>query len=250
MNILICNDDGYLAQGIAVLARVAAEFANVRVVAPERNRSGVSNSLTLDRPLQLTQAENGFYYVSGTPTDCIHLALHALPEFKPDLVLSGINHGANMGDDTLYSGTVAAATEAYLLGFPAVAFSLNDHTDRYWPTAEKAAWQLLEKLTANPPQQPVLWNVNIPAVAAEDLRGCRITRLGRRHHEQSIVPMHNPRGEKVYWIGAAGEAADREDGTDFAECAAGFITVTPLQIDLTAYNLLHETARYWQQSEG
>ena len=155
-----------------------------------------------------------------------------------------------MGDDTLYSGTVAAATEAYLLGFPAVAFSLNDHTDRYWPTAEKAAWQLLEKLTANPPQQPVLWNVNIPAVAAEDLRGCRITRLGRRHHEQSIVPMRNPRGEKVYWIGAAGEAADREDGTDFAECAAGFITVTPLQIDLTAYNLLHETARYWQQSEG
>ena len=250
MNILICNDDGYLAQGIAVLARVAAEFANVRVVAPERNRSGVSNSLTLDRPLQLRQAENGFYYVSGTPTDCIHLALHALPEFKPDLVLSGINHGANMGDDTLYSGTVAAATEAYLLGFPAVAFSLNDHTDRYWPTAEKAAWQLLEKLTANPPQQPVLWNVNIPAVAAKDLRGCRITRLGRRHHEQSIVPMHNPRGEKVYWIGAAGEAADREDGTDFAECAAGFITVTPLQIDLTAYNLLHETARYWQQSEG
>ena len=250
MFLLLSNDDGYLAQGIAVLARVAAEFANVRVVAPERNRSGVSNSLTLDRPLQLRQAENGFYYVSGTPTDCIHLALHALPEFKPDLVLSGINHGANMGDDTLYSGTVAAATEAYLLGFPAVAFSLNDHTDRYWPTAEKAAWQLLEKLTENPPQQPVLWNVNIPAVAAEDLRGCRITRLGRRHHEQSIVPMHNPRGEKVYWIGAAGEAADREDGTDFAECAAGFITVTPLQIDLTAYNLLHETARYWQQSEG
>ena len=215
-----------------------------------REEKGISISLTLDRPLQLRQAENGFYYVSGTPTDCIHLALHALPEFKPDLVLSGINHGANMGDDTLYSGTVAAATEAYLLGFPAVAFSLNDHTDRYWPTAEKAAWQLLEKLTANPPQQPVLWNVNIPAVAAEDLRGCRITRLGRRHHEQSIVPMHNPRGEKVYWIGAAGEAADREDGTDFAECAAGFITVTPLQIDLTAYNLLHETARYWQQSEG
>lgn len=246
MNILICNDDGYLAQGIAVLARVAAEFANVRVVAPERNRSGVSNSLTLDRPLQLKQAENGFYYVSGTPTDCIHLALHALPDFQPDLVLSGINHGANMGDDTLYSGTVAAATEAYLLGFPAVAFSLNSHDDRHWPTAEKAAWQLLEHLTAAPPVRPVLWNINIPAAAPEDLRGCKITRLGRRHHQQSIVPARNPRGEQVYWIGAAGEAADCEEGTDFAECAAGFITVTPLQIDLTAYPQQHETAQYWR----
>lgn len=144
MNILICNDDGYLAPGIAILARVAAEFANVRVVAPERDRSGVSNSLTLDRPLRIRQAENGFYYVSGTPTDCIHLGLHALPEFQPDLVLSGINNGANMGDDTLYSGTVAAATEAYLMGIPAVAISLNDFSGRHWETAEKAAWLLLE----------------------------------------------------------------------------------------------------------
>ncbi|TFV05100.1 5'/3'-nucleotidase SurE, partial [Bacillus stratosphericus] len=158
MNILICNDDGYLAPGIAVLARVAAEFANVRVVAPERDRSGVSNSLTLDRPLHIREAANGFYYVSGTPTDCIHLALHALPEFKPDLVLSGINNGANMGDDTLYSGTVAAATEAYLLGIPAVAFSLNDSGGRYWETAEKAAWTMLSHLLENAPLQPDLWN--------------------------------------------------------------------------------------------
>ncbi|RKW29588.1 MAG: 5'/3'-nucleotidase SurE, partial [Kingella sp. (in: b-proteobacteria)] len=124
MNILISNDDGYLSQGIATLARIAGEFANVRVVAPERDRSGVSNSLTLDRPLKIRSAENGFYYVSGTPTDCIHLGLHALADFQPDLVLSGINHGSNLGDDTLYSGTVAAATEAYLMGIPAVAFSL------------------------------------------------------------------------------------------------------------------------------
>lgn len=136
MNILICNDDGYLAHGLSILADIAGKLANVRVVAPERDRSGVSNSLTLDRPLRLRQAENGFYFVSGTPTDCIHLALHAMPEFKPDLVLSGINHGANMGDDTLYSGTVAAATEAFLLGIPAVAFSLNDKQNRYWNTAE------------------------------------------------------------------------------------------------------------------
>lgn len=246
MNILICNDDGYLAQGIAILARVAGEFANVRVVAPERDRSGVSNSLTLDRPLRIRQAENGFYYVSGTPTDCIHLGLHALPEFKPDLVLSGINHGANMGDDTLYSGTVAAATEAFLLGIPAVAFSLNDYSGRYWDTAEKAAWIMLEHLLKNPPKQPILWNVNIPAVSPEDIQGCKITRLGRRHHVQSIVPASNPRGEAVYWIGPVGDVSDRDSGTDFAESEAGFITVTPLQIDLTDYDAMAEVAAFWQ----
>lgn len=246
MNILVCNDDGYLAEGIAVLARVAGEFANVRVVAPERNRSGVSNSLTLDRPLHIRQAENGFYYVSGTPTDCIHLGLHALPDFKPDLVLSGVNHGANMGDDTLYSGTVAAATEAYLLGIPAVAFSLNDFSGRYWDTAEKAVWMMLEHLLKNPPKQPLLWNVNIPAVDTKDIQGCKITRLGRRHHVQSIVPAHNPRGEAVYWIGPAGDVSDRETGTDFAECEAGYITVTPLQIDLTDFDTMAQVAEFWQ----
>lgn len=246
MNILICNDDGYLAPGIAILARVAAEFANVRVVAPERDRSGVSNSLTLDRPLAIRQAENGFYYVSGTPTDCIHLGLHSLPDFKPDLVLSGINNGANMGDDTLYSGTVAAATEAYLLGIPAVAFSLNDFSGRYWATAEKAAWMMLEYLLKNPPKQAVLWNINIPAVAPDDIQGCKITRLGRRHHEQSVVPAQNPRGDAVYWIGPVGGISDRDNGTDFAECEAGYITVTPLQIDLTDYDALASVAGFWQ----
>ncbi|MFS6938948.1 5'/3'-nucleotidase SurE [Neisseria animaloris] len=246
MNILICNDDGYLSPGIAILARVAAEFANVRVVAPERDRSGVSNSLTLDRPLRIREADNGFYYVSGTPTDCIHLALHALPEFQPDLVLSGINNGANMGDDTLYSGTVAAATEAYLLGIPAVAFSLNDFSGRYWETAERAAWIMLEHLLKNPPEQPILWNVNIPAVAPEDIQGCKITRLGKRHHVQSIVPARNPRGESVYWIGPIGDISDRNGGTDFAESEAGYITVTPLQIDLTDYEKMNQVADFWQ----
>lgn len=246
MNILICNDDGYLSPGIAILARVAAEFANVRVVAPERDRSGVSNSLTLDRPLRIREADNGFYYVSGTPTDCIHLALHALPEFQPDLVLSGINNGANMGDDTLYSGTVAAATEAYLLGIPAVAFSLNDFSGRYWETAERAAWIMLEHLLKNPPKQPILWNVNIPAVAPDDIQGCKITRLGKRHHVQSIVPARNPRGESVYWIGPIGDISDRNGGTDFAESEAGYITVTPLQIDLTDYEKMDQVADFWQ----
>lgn len=247
MNILISNDDGYLSQGIAMLARVAGEFANVRVVAPERDRSGVSNSLTLDRPLRIRSAENGFYYVSGTPTDCIHLGLHALPDFVPDLVLSGINHGANMGDDTLYSGTVAAATEAYLMGIPAVAFSLNSSRfHKFADTAEKTVWAVLSHLLADPPKTPVLWNINIPAVPPDQLQGSRITRLGRRHHVQSIIPAENPRGEQIFWIGPAGEVADSEEGTDFAACEAGYVSITPLQIDLTAYAQLHELQQFWQ----
>ncbi|MFC2506848.1 MAG: 5'/3'-nucleotidase SurE [Kingella sp. (in: b-proteobacteria)] len=246
MNILISNDDGYLSQGIATLARIAGEFANVRVVAPERDRSGVSNSLTLDRPLKIRVAENGFYYVSGTPTDCIHLGLHALPDFVPDLVLSGINHGANMGDDTLYSGTVAAATEAYLMGIPAVAFSLNSSQfAKYANTAEKATWAVLSHLLSNPPSAPILWNVNIPAVAADDLRGHQITRLGRRHHVQNVIPSIDPRGDNIYWIGPVGDIADTESGTDFSACEAGFVSITPLQIDLTAYSQLDELHQFW-----
>ena len=245
MNVLISNDDGYLSEGIAILARVTAEFANVRVVAPERDRSGVSNSLTLDRPLEVKQAQNGFYYVNGTPTDCIHVGQSALSDFKPDVVFSGINRGANMGDDTLYSGTVAAATEAYLMGIPALAFSLNDSLGRYWETAEKAVWAVLAHFFKNPPSSPVLWNINIPAVAPDEIRGIKITRLGRRHHEQSIVPSRNPRGEQIYWIGPVGRISDNEEGTDFGECTAGFISITPLQIDLTAYSEMADTAAFW-----
>lgn len=246
MNILICNDDGYLAHGIGLLARIAGKFANVRVVAPERDRSGVSNSLTLDRPLRLRQAENGFYFVSGTPTDCIHLALHTMSDFKPDWVLSGINHGANMGDDTLYSGTVAAATEAYLLGIPAVAFSLNDKQNRYWDTAAYVAERFLPYLLARPLPQPVLWNINIPACPAAQLQGWRVTRLGRRHHEQCVVPVLNPRGEQMYWIGSAGAAADCTQGTDFAENEAGFVTLTPLSVDLTDNKQINNMQQWWQ----
>ena len=249
MNILISNDDGYSSQGIAILARVAAEFANVRIVAPERDRSGVSNSLTLDRPLQMKQAANGFYYVDGTPTDCIHVGCHVLSDFKPDLVLSGINNGANMGDDTLYSGTVAAATEAFLMGIHAVALSLNDTRGRYWQTAEQAAWMILERLLKNPPKTPVLWNINIPAVPPDAVQGIKTTRLGRRHHEQSVIPMKNPRGESIYWIGPVGDISDREQGTDFGECEAGFITVTPLQIDLTSYRHMDAVSGFWQDSK-
>lgn len=248
MNILICNDDGYLAKGIRTLARVTAEFANVRVVAPDRDRSAVSNSLTLDRPLTIRQADNGFYYVNGTPTDCVHLGLHAMPDFVPDMVFSGINHGANMGDDTLYSGTVAAATEAYLLGIPAVAFSLHDKTERYFHTAEKVAWEVAKYFSQNPPKAPILWSINIPKVEPEELKGFKVARLGRRHHMQSIVPAENPRGQPVYWIGLPGEAEDCDNGTDFAATAEGYITVTPLSIDLTAYNQMpqvQEAIKQW-----
>lgn len=247
MNILISNDDGYLAEGITILARVASEFANVRVVAPERNRSGASNSLTLDRPLRLCNADNGFYYVSGTPTDCIHMKI---PDFKPDLVLSGINHGANMGDDTLYSGTVAAATEAYLMGIPAIAFSLNTHHfHKYAATAEYAIWQILRHFFRHPPVEPILWNINIPAVMPEEIQGWQITRLGRRHHAQNMITTVNPRGETVYWLGLAGDVCDNESGTDFAACEAGFVSITPLQIDLTAYQQMAKLQQFWHNLE-
>lgn len=233
MNILICNDDGFQSRGIALLAAIASEFANVRVVAPDRDRSAVSNSLTLDRPLSIKQAENGFYYVNGTPTDCVHLALHVMEDFRPDWVFSGINHGANMGDDTLYSGTVAAATEGYLLGIPSVAFSLNDKSNNYWQTAEKAVWQLVDFIVQQQMEKPCLWNVNIPRVAAEDIQGVRVARLGRRHHGQSVTQARNPHGEPVYWIGAIGQADDGGEGTDFRASEEGFVSITPLTVDLT-----------------
>lgn len=238
MRFLVCNDDGYFATGIGVMAEALKSYGQVRVVAPERDRSAVSNSLTLDRPLSLKKAANGFYFVNGTPTDCVHLALHTMPDFVPNMVFSGINHGANMGDDTLYSGTVAAATEAFLLGIPAVAFSLNDKSERFFATAAKVVKLFAEFFVGNPPQSPLLWNINIPGVPYEELKGIKVTRLGRRHHAQSIVPITNPRGEKLYWIGTAGKAVDAEEGTDFWASANHFVTVTPLSIDLTDYQQL------------
>lgn len=247
MNILISNDDGYRATGINILARVASEFAKVHVVAPERNRSGASNSLTLDRPLRIRCAENGFYAVSGTPTDCIHLGLHALPNFRPDWVLSGINHGANMGDDTLYSGTVAAATEAFLMGIPAIAFSFaGKELHRYEDTITQAARKILTHISTHPPEQPILWNINIPPVPPKAIHGFQATRLGRRHHIQNVIPASDPRGEPIYWIGPAGGISDNENGTDFAACESGWVSITPLQIDLTAYPQLADLTTCWQ----
>jgi 5'-nucleotidase len=233
MRILLSNDDGYFAPGLAALAEAMRGMGEVTVVAPERNRSGASNSLTLDRPLHLKEAPNGFYYVNGTPTDCVHLAVTGMLDHEPDMVLSGINWGPNMGDDTIYSGTVAAAMEGYLLGVPAIALSLASFSGRNFATAGRVARQLAERFRDRPFGAPVLLNVNVPDVPSDLLQGMRITRLGRRHKAEPVVKQVSPRGETVYWVGAAGAAADAGEGTDFHAVDNGWVSVTPLQIDLT-----------------
>ncbi|QID18106.1 5'/3'-nucleotidase SurE [Nitrogeniibacter mangrovi] len=233
MRILISNDDGYFAPGIEALAQAMSEVGEVTVVAPERDRSGASNSLTLDRPLSLRRAGNGFYHVNGTPSDCVHLAVTGMLDELPDMVVSGINHGANMGDDTIYSGTVAAATEGYLLGVPAMAISLVSHSADDFRAAARVAQELAERFKRRPFNAPVLLNVNVPEGGYEQLRGMRVTRLGRRHKAEPVIRTLSPRKETVYWIGPAGAAQDAGEGTDFHAIDAGYVSITPLQIDLT-----------------
>jgi len=235
MRILISNDDGYFAPGIHALARELAKVAEITVVAPERDRSGASNSLTLDRPLQLRRAANGFYYVNGTPTDCVHLAVTGMLDLAPDMVISGVNHGANMGDDTIYSGTVAAATEGFLLGVPSLAVSLVGKSPIQFETAAIVARELVERLSRRPLNEGVLLNVNVPDLPYESLMGLRTTRLGKRHRAEPVVRDCNPRGETIYWVGPAGAAQDAGEGTDFHAVANGFVSVTPLQMDLTRF---------------
>ncbi|CAG1000466.1 5'-nucleotidase [Rhodocyclaceae bacterium] len=233
MRILLSNDDGYFAPGLEALSQSLSESAETVVVAPERNRSGASNSLTLDRPLFLRRAANGFHYVNGTPTDCVHLAVTGMLDHVPDMVVSGINLGPNMGDDTIYSGTVAAATEGYLLGVPSIAISLASFAGAHFATAAQVARELVDRFVRRAFGAPVLLNVNVPDVPYGELKGIRVTRLGRRHKAEPAVKQVTPRHETVYWVGAAGAAADAGEGTDFHAVANGFVSVTPLQIDLT-----------------
>jgi 5'-nucleotidase len=244
MRILLSNDDGYFAPGLAALAEALSKHAEIVVVAPERDRSGSSNSLTLDRPLQVRRSHNGFHYVNGTPTDCVHLAVTGMLDRLPDMVISGINHGANMGDDTIYSGTVAAATEGFLLGIPSIAVSLASKAAGNYPTAAQAVCDMVERFRLRPIAVPVLLNINVPDVPAAQLTGTVVTRLGRRHKSEPVIKSTNPRGETVYWIGAAGDAEDAGEGTDFHAVANRMISVTPLQIDLTQYASL-ENVRDW-----
>ncbi len=233
MRILISNDDGYFAPGIAALAQALAALGTVTVVAPERDRSGASNSLTLDRPLAVRTAASGFRFVNGTPTDCVHLAVTGLLDQLPDIVVSGINHGANMGDDTIYSGTVAAATEGYLLGIPSIAFSLASRSGNHFDTAARVAHDLVMRFRDNPQSVPILLNVNIPDIPFAELAGTEVTRLGKRHKAEPVVRALNPRNETVFWVGPAGEAADAGEGTDFHAVASHHVSITPLQMDLT-----------------
>lgn len=235
MRILLSNDDGYFAPGLSVLAEALKPLANITVVAPERNRSGASNSLTLDRPLTVRQAHNGFYYVNGTPTDCVHLAITGLLDQLPDMVISGINDGANMGDDTIYSGTVAAATEGFLLGIPSIAVSMSQHNASHFETAANAVVKLVKHFQQKPYPAPILLNVNVPDLPESQIQGMAVTRLGRRHKAEPVIRASTPRGETVYWVGAAGAAQDAGEGTDFYAVEHALVSLTPLQIDLTQY---------------
>ena len=246
MRILISNDDGYQAPGLGALYDALRKLGDVEVVAPEHNNSAKSNALSLHSPLYVHRASNGFRYINGTPADCVHIALTGLLGYRPDLVVSGINNGANMGDDTIYSGTVGAAMEGYLFGIPAIAFSQTEkgwtHLDAAAQKASELVQQLLPSLSgATQRTTPWLLNVNIPNRPLVDIMGFKVTRLGRRHAAEQVIKQVSPRGETMYWIGGAGPAKDDTDGTDFHATAHGYASITPLQVDLTD----HEHLAYW-----
>mgnify|MGYP003344255326 CR=1 FL=1 len=244
MNILISNDDGYQATGIVALYEALKDLGRVEVVAPEQNNSAKSNALTLHSPLYVQQASNGFRYINGTPADCVHIALTGLLGYKPDLVVSGINNGANMGDDTIYSGTVGAAMEAYLMGVPAIAFSQVDRGWQHVVDAADVAKSLVLQLMSQhrTGDEPWLLNVNIPNLPKNQLKPLRVCRLGRRHPAERVITQFNPRGETMYWIGSAGPAKDDAVGTDFHATFQGHVSVTPLMVDLTD----HAALKHWQ----
>lgn len=244
MRILLSNDDGYFAPGLAALAEALSPLGTITVVAPERDRSGASNSLTLDRPLSVRRSHLGFQYVNGTPTDCVHLAVTGLLDELPDIVVSGVNHGANMGDDTIYSGTVAAATEGFLLGIPSIAVSMVSRGDGNFAAAAQVAADLVRRLGNGVPLSPFLLNVNVPDLPYAALGPVEVTRLGKRHKAEPVVKSENPRGQTVYWVGAAGDAADAGPGTDFHAVAAGRVSITPLQMDLTHFGQI-DVVRGW-----
>ena len=244
MHILLSNDDGYQAEGLIALASALAEHAELSVVAPDRNRSAASNSLTLETPLRTSLSDNGFIRVDGTPTDCVHLAITGLLEEEPDMVFAGINHGANMGDDVLYSGTVAAATEGRFLGLPAVAISLAGNDPRHFATAGKVAVILLQQLLEKPLPKDTLLNVNVPDIPYPQIKGYQATRLGQRHKSEPVVKAEDPRGRSIYWVGPAGPEQDAGPGTDFCAIKENCVSVTPLQLDLTRYQSLEKISAW------
>lgn len=244
MRFLLSNDDGYLAPGLAVLARALAPLGQFDVVAPERDRSGASNSLTLDRPLRVHRGDNGFYYLDGTPTDCVHLAITGLMEHQPDMVIAGINRGANLGDDVLYSGTVAAAMEGRFLGVPALAVSLVGREGKNFQTAAEIVVRLVRRLLADPLPADTILNVNVPDVTSGEITGIEATRLGHRHRAEPVVRASDPHDNPVYWIGAPGPEADAGPGTDFHAIRSRYVSITPLHVDLTRYTALDQVSSW------
>jgi 5'-nucleotidase len=246
MKILISNDDGYQAAGIVALYEALKTVADVEVVAPEQNNSAKSNALTLHSPLYVHEAANGFRYVNGTPADCVHIALTGLLGYRPDLVVSGINNGANMGDDTIYSGTVGAAMEGYLFGIPAIAFSQVEKGWQHIDAAAATARDIVQRISAQQlvGASPWLLNINIPNRPLSELKPLKVCRLGRRHAAERVITQTNPRGDTMYWIGSAGPAKDDAEGTDFHAALQGHVCLTPLKVDLTDHDLLG----YWAQT--
>ena len=244
MKILISNDDGYQADGIAALAAALGEVATIDVVAPDRDRSGASNSLTLDSPIRARVGDNGYTYVDGTPTDCVHLAITGLLDREPDMVVAGINAGANLGDDVLYSGTVAAAVEGRFLGFPAIAVSLATEKPTHFETAARITVDLVQQVMGGLLPADTILNVNVPDVPWDELKGMQATRLGRRHKSEPVVKMNDPRGRPVYWVGPCGAEQDAGPGTDFYAVRSGYVSVTPLDVDLTRYDAIDKLANW------
>ena len=244
LRILLSNDDGYQSDGLATLALSISDLAEIVIVAPDRNQSGASHSLTLETPLRVGRTRDGIYYVNGTPTDCVHLALTGLLDDEPDMVIAGINHGANLGDDVLYSGTVAAAAEGRFLGLPAIAVSLVGENPRHFDTAGHAIRILIQQLKDTPLPPDTTLNINVPDVPYQELRGFRSTRLGYRHRAEPVIKSHDPKGRLLYWVGAAGAGQDAGLGTDFHAVENGLISVTPLNFDLTRHASL-EVLETW-----
>lgn len=242
INILVSNDDGVNAPGIIALSDALNAFAKVLTVAPDRNCSGASNSLTLTNPLRINNLDNGYVSVNGTPTDCVHLAIRQLCQVEPDIVISGINAGANMGDDTLYSGTVAAAMEGRFLGLPAVAISLVGKNLQHYQSAADYAARIVKHLLAHPIESNQILNVNVPDLPLDQIKGIKVTRLGARHKAEGMVKTQDPAGKDIYWLGPVGAEQDAGEGTDFGAVADGYVSITPLTVDLTAYNQLTKLA--------
>lgn len=250
MRVLVSNDDGVDAPGIHALARGLREAGHeVLVVAPDRDRSGASNSLTLDAPIRVVQMDARTWKVYGTPTDCVHVAITGMLEqldLEPDIVVSGINNTANLGDDVIYSGTVAAAMEGRFLGLPSVAVSLvtSDHVGRHYESAARAAVEIIARLNRDPLPANTILNVNVPDLPWREIRGFETSRLGNRHRAEACVPQEDPRGRQWWWIGAAGLEQDAGPGTDFHAVRSGAIAITPIHVDLTRYQALEQVASW------